>query len=502
VTCRKPENQGRSGIDGNPDELDRDVSRAETTPSVSRRDVGLRSERGPILLAVMLSTALVALDATIVATAVPAIVRDLGGFREIPWLFSAYLLAQAATVPVNGKLADRLGRKPVMGYGIAMFFVGSIVCGAAGNMTVLIAGRAIQGLGAGAVQPMGMTIIGDLYSLAERAKVQGYVASVWGLSSVIGPTTGGLFTQLLSWRWVFWVNLPVCLVAAWLFNRHQEEAVERRPARVDFLGAVLLTVGVSLVVLALLEGGHAWPWASWTTVALIGISVALLVTFAAVERRAEDPVLPPWVLRRHVLVVTGGISVLVGALLLGLSSYVPLLGQEVLGASAIVSGFMLAALTLGWPIAASLSGRLYLSIGFRATGLLGGAMAVLGSLVLVVPDPAGSIWHVPLGCLLIGFGMGWVAAPALVVAQSSVPRSERGVATATNMFARSMGSAVGVAVFGALVNAAAGTDPDVHDLATGVHRVFIGILLVALTMVLLELGMPRNVDSSQFGRGS
>ena len=479
-----------------PDRLQGDVSRADTSPQVSRHDVGLRSERGPILLAVMLSTALVALDATIVATAVPAIVRDLGGFREIPWLFSAYLLAQAATVPVNGKLADRLGRKPVMGYGIAAFFVGSVVCGIAGNMGVLIAGRAIQGLGAGAVQPMGMTIIGDLYNLKERAKVQGYVASVWGLSSVIGPTTGGLFTQLLSWRWVFWINLPVCLLAAWLFNRHEEQ-VERRPARVDVLGATLLTVGVGLVVLGLLEGGHAWPWSSWTTLAVFGISAALLVAFSAVERRAEDPVLPPWVLRRQVLLVTGGISVLVGALLLGLSSYVPLLGQEVLGASAIVSGFMLATLTMGWPIAAALSGRLYLSIGFRATGLLGGAMAVLGSLVLVIPDPAGSVWHVPLGCLLIGFGMGWVAAPALVVAQSSVPRSERGVATATNMFARSMGSAVGVAVFGALVNAAAGPNPSVEELATGVHRVFIGILLVAVTMVLLELGMPRKVDSSQ-----
>lgn len=471
------------------------MSRADTSTQVSRRDIGLRSERGPILLAVMLSTALVALDATIVATAVPSIVRDLGGFHEIPWLFSAYLLAQAATVPVNGKLADRLGRKPVMGYGIAMFFVGSIVCGVAGNMGVLIAGRAIQGLGAGACQPMGMTIIGDLYSLRERAKVQGYVASVWGLSSVIGPTLGGLFTQLLSWRWVFWVNLPVCLIAVWLFSRHDEH-VERREARVDVLGAALLTLGVGLVVLALLEGGHAWPWASWMTLALFGIASALLAAFAAVEKRAEDPVLPPWVFRRQVLVVTGGISVLVGALLLGLSSYVPLLGQEVLGASAIVSGFMLAALTLGWPIAASLSGRLYLSIGFRATGLLGAGMAVLGSLVLSVPDPAGSAWHVPLGCLLIGFGMGWVAAPALVVAQSSVPRSERGVATATNMFARSMGSAVGVAIFGALVNAAAGSDPGPQELATGVHRVFFGILLVAVTMVLFELGMPRKVESS------
>ena len=181
---------------------------------INRRDIGLRSERGPVLLAVMLSTALVALDSTIVATAVPSIVGDLGGFREFPWLFSAYLLTQAALVPVYGKLADQFGRKPLMYYGIAMFLAGSVLCGMAWSMPVLIAARGLQGLGAGAVQPIGMTMIGDLYSLRERAKVQGYVASVWGVSAVVGPTFGGVFSDLLSWRFIFWVNVPLCLVAA------------------------------------------------------------------------------------------------------------------------------------------------------------------------------------------------------------------------------------------------------------------------------------------------
>ena len=459
---------------------------------VNRRDIGLRSARGPVLIAVMLSTALVALDQTIVSTAVPSIVRDLGGFREFPWLFSVYLLAQAATVPVYGKLADQFGRKPLMYYGIGVFLLGSVLCAVAWSMPVLIVARGLQGLGAGAVQPIGMTIIGDIYTLRERAKVQGYVASVWGISSVIGPTFGGVFSQLLSWRFIFWVNVPLCLLAAFMLRRFSEK-VERGHVKVDYVGAALLTVSTTLVVLGLLEGGHSWAWTAWQTPVIFGTAALTLVAFVLVERVVEQPVLPLWVFSSRTLRTTSALSLLVGGLILGLSSYVPTLGQDVLGASAIVSGFALAALTLGWPVAAALSGRLYLSIGFRATGLLGVSLAVTGSLVLALMDPAGSLWHVAAGCLLIGFGMGWVAAPALVVAQSSVAWGQRGVATATNMFSRSVGSAIGVAVFGAMVNAVAGDHPTADMLATGVHRVFVGILVLALLMGVLELFMPKRI---------
>ena len=176
--------------------------------------VGFRSERGPVLIALMLSTALVAIDSTVIATAVPSVVAELGGFAQFPWLFSVYLLAQAVTVPVYGKLADLFGRKPVMLVGIGLFLVGSILCGFAWSMGALIAFRAVQGLGAGAVQPMAMTIVGDLYTLEERAKVQGYIASVWGVSSVVGPTLGGVFSEYVNWRWIFFVNIPLCLLAA------------------------------------------------------------------------------------------------------------------------------------------------------------------------------------------------------------------------------------------------------------------------------------------------
>jgi multidrug resistance protein len=466
-----------------------------TEAEVRRRDVGLRSERGPVLLAVMLSTALVALDSTIVATAIPAIVRALGGFQQFPWLFSVYLLAQSAVVPVNGKLADLYGRKPVLYAGIGIFLLGSVGCAAAWSMPVLIAARAVQGLGAGAVQPMGMTVIGDLYSLRERAKVQGYVASVWGVSSVVGPTLGGVFSQLLTWRLIFWVNVPLCLVAAWLLRRFKERVhPQEGRARIDVAGGLLLTLGTVLVVLGLLEGGHAWGWGSWQTPTLFVTAALLLAAFVPVERRAAQPVLPLWVFRHRVVVVTSAISFLVGGLIVGLSSYVPTLGQEVLGASAIVSGFALAAMTLGWPISASQAGRLYLSVGFRATGMLGSAVAVAGAAVLVFLGGTSSLWTVAAGCLLIGLGMGWVAAPALVVAQSSVDWSERGVVTGTNLFARSVGSAVGVAVFGAVVNSTVGTHPTAPLIADGVQRVFVGVLAVTVVLALLEVLMPVRVQ--------
>ncbi len=212
-------------------------------PRATRAEVGLRSERGPILLAVMLSIGLVAIDATILATAVPSVVSDLGGFTSFPWMFSIYLLAQAISVPLYGKLADVYGRKPLMLLGVGLFLVGSLLCGFAWSMPALIVFRLVQGLGAGAVQPIGMTILGDIYTLQERATVQGYVASVWAMASLIGPTLGGLFSETIGWRWIFFVNLPLGLVAGWVLWRWSEVRAERTRHRIDVAGAALLALG-------------------------------------------------------------------------------------------------------------------------------------------------------------------------------------------------------------------------------------------------------------------
>src|SRR3954453_21392875 len=292
---------------------------------------GLRSERGPVLIALMLSTALVALDATILATAVPSIVGDLGSFSQFPWLFSIYLLTQAVTTPLYGKLADIVGRRPLLFFGIAVFLAGSVLCGVAWSMPTQIIARAVQGIGAGAVLPMTITIVGDLYSVQERARVQGYVASVWGASAVIGPTLGGLFSEYLSWRWIFFINLPVGALATWMLARSFHERVQRRDHELDVLGAALLTTGCSLVILGLLEGGVAWAWSSPTSRAGFALGGAALVAFVPVERRAAEPVLPLWVFSHRVLIGGNLTAVVIGVVLIGLTSYIPTYVQGVLG---------------------------------------------------------------------------------------------------------------------------------------------------------------------------
>ncbi|QNG17555.1 MFS transporter [Rhodococcus triatomae] len=465
---------------------------------VGTADVGFRSERGPILASLMLTTSLVALDSTIIATAVFTIVGDLGGFASFPWLFSVYLLTQAVSVPIYGKLADIVGRKPVMMWGIALFLLGSVLCGLAWSMPALIAFRAIQGLGAGAVQPMSLTIAGDIYTLAERAKAQGYLASVWGISAVVGPTLGGLFSEYLSWRWIFFVNIPLCLIAAVVLWRNFDERHVRTPRTIDYAGAVLLTGGATLVILGLLEGGQAWAWSSPTGVGIFVVGGTLLAAFAVVETRAPDPILPLWVLTRRVLVASSLVSLLVGAVVLGLTTYVPTFAQGVLGTGALVAGFALATLTIGWPIAASRAGSLYLRFGFRATALGGSVLVSFGTGLTLMLSQSSAIWHVGLFCFVVGLGMGLVASPTLIAAQASVEWADRGVVTSTNMFARSIGSAVGVAVFGAIVaaNISDPSAPAPGELADAVHLVFAGGFVCALVMVTAAALMPGRARPS------
>ncbi|MBP2708496.1 MFS transporter [Microbispora sp. RL4-1S] len=481
----------------------------------------------------MLCTGLVALDSTIIATAVPSVVGDLGGFSQFPWLFSIYLLTQAVTVPLYGKLADIFGRKPVMFVGIAAFLLGSVLCGAAWSMPTLIAFRALQGIGAGAVQPMSMTMVGDLYSVEERARVQGYIASVWGVASVIGPTLGGLFSEYLSWRWIFFVNLPLGAVAAWMLARRFKEKVAGGSHTIDYLGSALLTGGSSLVILGLLEGGVAWDWVSAPSLLIFAGGALLLVAFVLVERRAAEPVLPLWVFSRRTL--TGGnlVGLGIGALLIGLTSYVPTYAEGVLGTGALVAGFALAALTVGWPIAATLSGRVYMRVGFRDTALIGSVIVVAGTVLCALLGHDAALWEVAGACFVVGVGLGLAASPTTVAVQSVVGWERRGVVTGINMFCRSIGSAVGAAVLGAVANATladrfarppagiagklpasvdatdtvlngqAQADPAVAAfvrtaLYDAVHNVFLVLVVVAVLSVCALLLMPRRTKELTF----
>lgn len=466
--------------------------------------VGFRSKRGPILIALMLSTGLVAIDSTIVATAVPSIVGDIGGFSSFPWLFSGYLLAQAVSVPVYAKLSDVLGRKPIILSGIALFLLGSVLCGLAWSMPALIAFRVLQGLGAGAVQPVSITIAGDIYTLAERAKVQGYLASVWAISSVVGPTLGGVFASLGIWRWIFLINIPLCLLAGWMLTRTFHENVERTRHRIDFLGAGLLTVALSLLILGALEGGQAWAWNSPASIAVFVVGAVLLAIFLLVERKAAEPVLPPWVVSRRLLATTAMIAFGIGAVMLGLTSYVPTFLEGALQTSPLLAGLALAALTLGWPISASQAGRFYLRIGFRKTALIGISITVLGTGILALTASSPNVLLVAASCFVVGLGLGLVATPTLIAAQSSVEWNERGVVTGTNLFARSIGSSIGVAVFGAVANAiyanSGGPDPQSTVGASG--AVFLAVVVCAVLTVVAVIAMPGADATSDAGRSS
>ncbi|MFD2363392.1 MULTISPECIES: MFS transporter [unclassified Arthrobacter] len=459
----------------------------------AKQGVGFRSERGPILIALMLSTGLVAIDSTIVATAVPSIVHDIGGFSSFPWLFSAYLLAQAVSVPIYGKLSDMAGRKPIILTGIGLFLLGSVLCGVAWSMPSLIAFRALQGLGAGAVLPVSITIAGDIYSLEERAKVQGYLASVWAISSVVGPSLGGVFSALGIWRGIFLVNVPLCLLAGWMLVRTLHENVERARHKVDYAGAALLAGSLGLLILGALQGGQAWAWDSPVSYGIFIVGALLLAAFLLVERRAAEPVLPSWVVSRRLLATTALVSFGVGAVMIGLTSYVPTFLEGALSSSPLVAGLALAALTLGWPLSASQAGKFYLRIGFKATALIGVAIAVAGLLILSLTAGAPNVVLIALSCFVVGLGLGLLATPTLISAQSSVPWHERGVVTSTNMFARSIGSALGVAVFGAVANSiygGAGGNGNPSAVVAASSAVFLAALVAGLLTVAAVLAMP------------
>ncbi len=457
-------------------------------------DVGFRSARGPLLAAMMLATGLVAIDSTVIATAVTSIVADIGGFESFPWLFSAYLLASAVTVPVYAKLADTIGRKPLILWGISLFLLGSILCALAWDMPSLIAFRALQGVGAGAILPITITMVGDIYTVEERARVQGYLASVWAIAAVVGPTLGGLFAQFDLWRGIFLINIPLCLLAAWMIASRFHESVERRRHRIDYAGAALLTAAMTLLILGVLQGGHAWAWDSPPSIAVFAAGGALLVAFVLVERRAAEPILPFWVFSRRLLSTTNLLGFCVGATLIGLTEYVPTFLTVTTGAAPIAAGLALGALTIGWPLAAAVAGRAYLRFGFRPTTILGAVLLVLGTAALTASTLVPSIWVVAGICFVIGAGFGFSAVTSLVAAQSSVAWDERGVVTGTQMFFRSIGQSLGAAALGAVANAVilslGGDERDPGTMASAAGAVFLGATAVSLLLLVAALAMP------------
>ena len=393
---------------------------------------------------------MVAIEATIVSTAMPQIAAQLGDLRLYAWVFASFLLAQTAATIVFGKLSDTYGRKPVLLIGIAIFVVGSLLCGVATSMPILIGFRLVQGAGAGAVQPIILTVVGDLYPLEERGRVQGYLSSVWGVSSVIGPLAGGLIVQHLSWSWIFWINVPVGLIAAALFTRFLHEKIVVARQSVDVAGAVLFTVAIAALMTALTEIGTS------DTNVLLALAVfsAAAMLFLRQERRAVDPIVAFALWGRPSIAAANGATLLSAMALIGLSAFLPMYVQGVMGYSALVAGFTLTAMSFGWPVGALIAARrLFPTIGLRGTLLMGALLLPFGAATMLFLTPDRSPILAGAGSLVMGFGMGFLSTAAIVLIQSSVGWSERGAATASNIFARNLGSTLGATVLGGMLSA-------------------------------------------------
>ncbi len=435
-----------------------------------------------VTTALLLAMAVVALEQTVVSTAMPTIIAQLNGLDTYPWVFAGYVLASTVTTPVYGKLADIWGRKRVLLLGLALFTIGSILSGRASSMAELIAMRVVQGLGAGAVGPIVLTLLGDLFTLEERAKVQGLFSTVWGVSSVAGPWLGGQLTDRLSWRWVFYVTVPFSLVTAWVLIRHVKEDVRRdRTLPIDWTGAALLASSSTSLLLAILRGPGASPGIG---LALAALALALLVAFVRVERRAADPILPLDLFARMPIASAIAGSFLIGALMLGIDTYVPLYVQGVLGGRAAEAGEVITALFFSWAISVTVAARVVVRLGFRRTAQVGMGLIALGMAGLAVGAeyPGMALRAFEVSLVVTGFGMGPASLSCILGVQNEVDWGRRGVATGAVTFFRSLGGALGVGGLGAtlafefarrlLAAKAGGVDvvaalrPETHELLT------------------------------------
>jgi len=411
-----------------------------------------QTKRPLVLAAIMLAMFMGAIEATIVSTAMPDIVSDLGGFSLYSWVFSGYLLMNSVTVLIYGKLSDLFGRKPILTFGIIFFLIGSILCGFANSMKMLIVFRFIQGFGAGAVMPIATTIVGDIYSTEERAKIQGYLASVWGISAVSGPVLGGFLVQFVSWRFVFWINIPLgilSLVGLWLFLH---EKIEKRKREIDYFGAGLLSIAIFSLMIVLVQGGTNWKWSSMPAISFFGVSMLAILLFVWQEKRSREPVMPFSIWKERSILIANLASLSTGVMLIGISSFLPAFVQGVMEQSPIVAGFTLTTMSIGWPIASTASGKLMIKYGFRNTSLIGGVSLILGSIMFITLTPKlGPLWAAT-GSFFIGIGMGLTSTAFIVLIQSTVGWEQRGIATAANMFMRNLGNTVGAALLGGILN--------------------------------------------------
>lgn len=451
---------------------------------------------GALLLAVLLA----ALDQTIVSTALPTIVGELGGLTHLSWVVTAYLLASTISGPLYGKLGDLYGRKVVLQVAIVIFLIGSMLCGIAQNMPELIVFRALQGLGAGGLIVTAIAVVGDVVPPRERGRYQGMFGAVFGLATIVGPLLGGFFVDNLSWRWIFYVNLPVGALALVVIQAVFHSRAEHVRHAIDYLGAASLAGGLASIVLFTSLGGTTFAWRSWESIVLAASGVALLVGFGFVERRAQEPILPLELFRNRIFAVTSAIGFIVGFALFGSVTFLPLFLQIVKAASPTRAGLQLTPMMGGLLVTSIVAGRLISRFGrYRSFPIAGTALMSAGMVLLSRLDVASSIATAALDMLVVGLGLGMVMQVLVLAVQNAVDYRHMGVATSGSLMFRQIGGSIGLAVFGSIfanrlqASLAEGgvrgprsaTPAIVQRLPPALHEAYVGAVAAALHPVFL-----------------
>lgn len=404
-----------------------------------------------IVISLMVAMFLGAVEGTVVTTAIPTIVNALKGFELISWVFSVYLLTSAISTPIYGKLSDLYGRKNILSMGIIIFLLGSFLCGVSGNMYQLIGFRALQGLGAGAIFTVTYTIVGDVFTLSERAKVQGWLGTVWGVASLAGPFLGGFLIEYLSWHWIFFINIPFGILSIVLLQRNLNENFEKKKVKIDYAGAVVLSIAILAFLYGSLTKGEGSSWLSPLNIAAVVVTAVMLVLFYLIEKKASEPIIPFKIFTKMNILINL-ISFLASAVLIGVDVYMPLYMQNVLGFSPTVSGLSMAPMSVAWTLSAVLLSKAIPKYGERAVIGLSTLVTLLSCVLLATLQVNSSIMLVVVYAFILGFGFGGAFTTLTIVVQSSVDFNIRGAATATNSLVRTLGQTIGVSILGSVVN--------------------------------------------------
>lgn len=472
-----------------------------------------------IVIALMVAMFLGAVEGTVVTNAIPTIVKDLNGFELISLVFSLYLLTSAISTPIYGKLSDLFGRKNILSIGIIIFLIGSSLCGFSRNMYELIAFRALQGLGAGSIFTVTYTIVGDVFTLSERGRVQGWLGTVWGIASLAGPSLGGFLIDVLSWHWIFFINLPFGILSIILLQRNMIENIERKKHKIDYLGTIILSAAIILILYTVMSAENNSGWNCRILGINLLIVIFLLISFYFIEKKAKEPIIPFEIFTKTNIIVNM-ISFLSASALIGINVYLPIYIQNVLGFGATVSGLVTAPMSIAWLLSSMIIAEAIPRYGERTVTLVSFIIMLTGCALLLTLGMNSPLVLIIIYSFFMGFGFGGGFTTLTIVVQASVDYNRRGAATASNSLVRTLAQTIGVSIFGSIfnlnivkyfnslgikgieprnlyssstINSGVSLQQIKTSLNSGLHIVFAILVAISLISLVLSITLPNNL---------